>query len=97
MAVGRKTGGRQKGTPNKSSAALKDAILNAFEEVGGQSYLVTVANEDPKTFCVLLGKVLPTQLTGENGGPIQTEDVTMLTPEEKSQRLARLIGSMALH
>ena len=59
MAAGRKTGGRKKGTPNKTTAKLKDAILNAFEEVGGQSYLVTVAREDPRTFCTLLGKVLP--------------------------------------
>ena len=62
--------GRVKGVPNKATAALKDAILNAFTKVGGEDYLVTVAREDPRTFCTLLGKVLPMQVTGEDGGSI---------------------------
>jgi hypothetical protein len=32
MALGKKTGGRKKGTPNKTTAALKDAILTGAEE-----------------------------------------------------------------
>jgi hypothetical protein len=63
--------GRPKGVPNKATKALKDAIMNAFEEVGGEAYLVTVARDDPRTFCTLLGKVLPMQVTGEDGGAIQ--------------------------
>jgi len=65
MAKGKKTGGRQKGTPNKTTAALKDAILNAFEEVGGQAYLVMVANTDPRTFCTLLAKVMPQEINAD--------------------------------
>ena len=72
---GERRGGRQKGTPNKTTAALKDAILNAFSEVGGESYLVAVAREDPKTFCALLAKVLPLQVTGGEGGPLVVEIV----------------------
>jgi hypothetical protein len=63
--------GRPKGSQNKATAALKDAILNAFTQVGGEAYLVTIARDDPKTFCTLLGKVLPMQVTGEDGGAIQ--------------------------
>jgi hypothetical protein len=59
--------GRKKGVPNRTTAALKDAILNAFTEVGGESYLVTVARNDPRTFCALLAKVLPMQLSSEDG------------------------------
>jgi hypothetical protein len=33
MALGKKTGGRKRGTPNKTTAALKDAILIAAEDV----------------------------------------------------------------
>lgn len=72
---GERRGGRQKGTPNKTTAALKDAILNAFSTVGGESYLVTVAREDPKTFCALLARVLPLQVTGGEGGPLVVEIV----------------------
>lgn len=63
--TGKKFGGRKKGTPNKTTSALKDAIMNAFKEVGGQAYLVTVAHEDPKTFCTLLGKVLPQEIKAD--------------------------------
>lgn len=61
----KKTGGRKKGTPNKSTAQVKDAILQAFDEVGGANYLMAVALKDPKTFCGLLGKVLPQEVKAE--------------------------------
>jgi hypothetical protein len=64
-------GGRAKGTPNKTTQALKDAIMGAFDASGGQAYLQRVADEDPRTFCTLLGKVLPSEIkadvTGELG------------------------------
>lgn len=68
MAIGKKTGGRKKGTPNKINADVKAAILAAFDKVGGPKYLETVAKEDPKTFCALLGKVLPLQISGDGEG-----------------------------
>lgn len=68
---GERRGGRKPGVPNKMTADLKAAILNAFTTVGGESYLTRVAEDDPKTFCTLLGKVLPMQVTGEGGGPMR--------------------------
>jgi hypothetical protein len=32
-----------------------------------------VAQEDPRTFCTLLGKLLPMQVTGEDGAPIKAK------------------------
>jgi hypothetical protein len=68
--------GRVKGTPNKTTALLKDAILKAAEGAGGGKnglvvYLQRQADENPGPFLALLGKVLPLQLTGANGGPIE--------------------------
>lgn len=71
--------GRPKGTPNKTTATLKEAILLAAEETGEDTkgkgglvgYLRRVAKEDVKAFSGLLGKVLPMQVTGEDGGPVQ--------------------------
>lgn len=54
--------GRVKGTPNKMTKAIKDMILGALEDVGGQAYLARQAEENPGPFMTLLGKVLPTQL-----------------------------------
>ncbi|WP_373089261.1 hypothetical protein [Zhongshania sp.] len=65
---GERRGGRKKGTPNKVTTELKTAIMHAFDEVGGESYLVRVAQEDPRTFCTLLGKVLPSELKAEISG-----------------------------
>jgi len=72
MAAGHKTGGRQKGTPNKINALLKDEILQAAESAhpGGRvGYLTQQAMENPTAFLTLLGKVLPTQVegTGQSG------------------------------
>ena len=64
MALGVKTGGRQKGTPNKIHAELKDMILQAFEKVGGVDYLAEQALVSPTAFLTLLGKVLPMTISG---------------------------------
>lgn len=72
--------GRKKGVPNKTTAALKEAILAAAEQVGADGngedgltgYLVHIAKNDIKAMAGLLGKVLPMQVTGEDGGPITT-------------------------
>lgn len=64
-----KTGGRKKGTPNRLTKAIKEAVVEAFEKAGGVDYLLSVAREDPRTFCTLVGKAMPLQIegTGENG------------------------------
>ena len=67
--------GRPKGSPNKMPALLKDAVLKAADSAGGSEglvgYLKTQAIENPGPFLTLLGKVLPLQMTGDGGGPIQ--------------------------
>ena len=60
-----KTGGRVKGALNKATAAVKEAIVAAFNEVGGKDYLVQVARSDPRVFCTLLSKLVPAQIQAE--------------------------------
>jgi hypothetical protein len=73
--------GRPKGLPNKTTALLKDAILMAAETAGGGepdglvNYLVAQAKQNPGPFMTLLGKVLPMQVSGEEGGNIIVEIV----------------------
>jgi hypothetical protein len=93
MAVRRKTGGRTKGTPNKINAAVKEAIIGAFNKVGGEDYLVRIAESDPRTFCALLGKVMPTQLTGAGDEPIRVANEGSETARD---RLFARIEQMAL-
>lgn len=53
---------------------LLESLIGAFEELGGQAYLVTLAREDPKTFLALLGKILPYQAKGFGTGAV---DITI--------------------
>ncbi len=66
----RKGAGRKKGVPNKINALVRDMILQALDEAGGVNYLKRQAKKTPVAFLTLLGKVLPTQLTGEGGAPL---------------------------
>lgn len=80
MAAGRKTGGRQKGSPNKLTKQLKDMILEALDESGGVEYLKQTAIDHPTAFLTLVGKVLPLQVTGNDGGPVETVTRIELVP-----------------
>lgn len=84
MAKGRKTGGRRPGTPNRQTAALKDAILIAAEKAGGQNgligYLQLQAETNPAPFMSLLGKVLPMQVNAEVDGRIEMRWVSGSEP-----------------
>jgi hypothetical protein len=62
--------GRRKGTPNKITGDVKAMIVGALNDVGGREWLAARALDQPVAFMSLLGKVLPLQVTGENGGPM---------------------------
>ena len=74
LGLDRSKTGRAKGTPNKTTALLKDAILQAAKAAGGGEdglvkYLTLQAMENPGPFMSLLGKVMPMQVegTGKDG------------------------------
>jgi hypothetical protein len=62
--------GRPKGSANKITKNIKQAIEEAFDKAGGVDYLVRLAAEDPRTFCSLVGKVIPTTISGDQENPI---------------------------
>lgn len=70
MAAGHKTGGRVKGTPNKTTKALKEMILGALDDAGGQAYLKAQAARNPAAFLTLVGKVLPLDTNMNHSGNI---------------------------
>ena len=72
--------GRPKGSQNKVTGILKDAILIAAENAGSKfgnngliSYLEEQAIQNPTAFMTLLGKVLPLQQAAGN----QNEDTAI--------------------
>jgi len=74
-----KTGGRQKGSLNKTTATIKVALEAAFQGAGGVDYLIKQAEANPVAFMTLLGKIIPAQvqaeLTGKDGGPLTVEKI----------------------
>ena len=71
--------GRPKGVPNKVTAAAKDAIALAAEGLGGTARLIAWAKEDAKNeaafWTTIYPKLLPLQVTGEGGGPLQIQSI----------------------
>lgn len=77
-----KTGGRQKGVPNKINRDLKEMILGALDKAGGVDYLVIQAAEKPAAFLALVGRVLPMTVAGDPDNPLLTGiTVTLVQPE----------------
>ena len=64
--------GRPKGARNKTTALLKDALIQADIEAGGDGgmigYLKQQAKDNPAPFMALLGKVIPLQVNGPGAG-----------------------------
>lgn len=87
-----KTGGRTPGTPNRMSRSLRDMILKALTKAGGISYLARVAKAEPKAFCTLLAKLLPTQLTAEDYEPLMDRAPTAL---DIARRIAFILAAGA--
>jgi hypothetical protein len=67
--------GRPKGVRNKLTN-LRDAVIEAFDRVGGADYLVKLANgtqSDRTAFVSLMNKVLPTQVQANVEGGVKLE------------------------
>jgi hypothetical protein len=70
--------GRPKGSQNKTTLALKEAMLGALEAAGGKEgsigYLTRLALDNSSAFASLLGKVLPTTLAAdESSGGVKVK------------------------
>jgi hypothetical protein len=70
---GKRGPGRPPGSPNKINKALKDMILGALDKAGGEDYLTAQAKNNPNAFLALIGKVLPTTITGPEGKALVLE------------------------
>lgn len=58
-----KTGGRIKGTPNKTTATLKEAALGALAAGdGAQKFFERLKDKKPEAFSQFLAKILPSEI-----------------------------------
>lgn len=63
--------GRKKGVGNKQTVAVKQCLINAFEEMGGWQNLTKWGMENPTEFYKIWSKMIPHEVTGEEGGEIK--------------------------
>lgn len=75
--------GKPKGAKNKITRDMKEAVMEAFNRLGGADYLVAVgksrAAANKRAMLQMFGKMIPMQLTGEGGGAI----IIQAAPEDK--------------
>lgn len=77
---GKKTGGRQKGTPNKTSASFREAVVALIAGQDLKALLEAVSPEKRlEVICKLAEYAFPklgrTEVVGEEGGPVVVEIV----------------------
>ena len=76
--------GRKPGTVNKTTAAVKEALMTAFDDIGGVDALAVWAKENQDKFYPIWAKLLPQEIKGEL-------EINNVTPEERNQRVAAIL------
>lgn len=59
-------GGRKKGTPNKFTSTIKEAVMLAFQQLQNdpKANLLEWGRKNPKDFYQIAAKLIPTEITG---------------------------------
>lgn len=85
MAKGTKTGGRKKGTPNKATVAVKEALVSAFNDLGGVDALTRWGIDNQTEFYKLWSKILPQEIRSD---VTLRKPITEMTDDELNEELA---------
>jgi hypothetical protein len=88
-----KSGGRKKGSLNKSTVAIREAVLSVFADMQATTgrengHFLDWALGNSTDFYKLSSKLLPTQVTGDNGGPVITR-IELVAPTAEDIERAR--------
>jgi hypothetical protein len=74
MAIGKKTGGRRKGVPNKLTSGAKEVIAQVAVNIGGVARMtkwVRESKENERAFWTnIYTKLLPLQVAGDKDNPL---------------------------
>jgi hypothetical protein len=86
---GVKTGGRGKGTPNKTTKMVKEVFATVFDEIqeDKKANLKSWAKENPTEFYKLASKLIPVQVGGDPENPLNLN----LTTEQIKQKAQEII------
>lgn len=76
--------GRPKGSPNKSTLAVKEALIAAFDGMGGVNALQTWAMANETEFYKLWVKMLPQDVNANLKGNISLIQLVGVKPDSRS-------------
>lgn len=57
--------GRPAGSLNKLTTTIKMAMQESFDNIGGARWLEALAKNEPRTYAMLLAKIIPLQVVGD--------------------------------
>jgi len=86
MRKGERRVGRAKGTPNKMTREIKEALINAAEMSKHSSsktlegYALYLADNKPEVFASLLGRLIPVQANVKHVGSVGATNITINMP-----------------
>jgi hypothetical protein len=95
---GQNTKGKPKGAINKVSRSVKEALTEAFDKMGGVPSLVKWGRLNQTDFYKLWTRLLPIQITGNDGGAIVVEtkyDLSKFSIDELTT-LANLVDKASI-
>lgn len=70
---------------------VQEAVAESFRRVGGAKYLERIAQTDPKTYCALLAKLMPSKVEADGNAVIVA--LQELTDEQLERRLAQSLAA----
>lgn len=78
---GMKTGGRTKGTPNKTTAVVKDVIEKVAHDLGGAARMLKWTKQDPVNERIFWKDIYPRLLPLQVNGDFTHEHTGGISPE----------------
>lgn len=92
----RKTGGRQRGIPNKLTGTFREAVRVVYEGLGGHVAFLAWAKENPSEFYRLAARLIPAEVGEGDGGRTVTIIVREFTPLPKVEQRALPGGTVTI-
>lgn len=83
--TGNRGKGRPKGSQNKATVAVKDALHAAFDKIGGAEKLAVWASDNPTEFYKLWAKMLPTDVNANLNGSVSVIQLVGVRPGDSRQ------------
>lgn len=87
--------GRKKGSPNKRSASVMEALTEAFEGMGGWETLMKWGQNNPKDFYPLWIKLLPSKIEAKTDNTNRNTFDSALAPLLQNPKAEELLAELA--